>query len=474
MANQQAIQMVKRVQGREKEFNRSDIKKLIQDCCSNDSSSAPYNVVSIIGAQSSGKSTLMNTMFKTKFQTLDQQTEGRRATTEGIWVAVCKNPNVVVLDIEGADGQEHQDDAGFENQAALFALSISDVIFFNINVQDIGRLHGASIPLLRTTFLERQNHDMHRTKVVIAVRDYNKKKASESYLRLQLLSQLNKILDQSTNNEGTSTTYYDVTVEFFPHYDYEEGAFHKKCEDIIAEPEFLKKRQQNWPVDEFPNLAEKLWKSVVQNEKLDTASYWTLLSRERCEAVMKKKLLSLQSNDHYQSLVEGRDPDILPIDFHAEVKTILETTLHEYNNATKCFEKEHANKVKDTLRKTIIHNAKPGFIKALDNFVQVFLTDASGEIEEAIKSNLFEHMGTMVKDQSKRFNRELQDLELYNDIAEECKKEVAQNLTILTRKIRNSCVVGFVGRYAKKFGQVALELIAIGISLAGVIVPLVL
>ena len=114
MANQQAIQMVKRVQGREKEFNRSDIEKLIHDCCSNDSSSAPYNVVSIIGAQSSGiytslffsfhnsnscikqcfdfkyscecdtvllragKSTLMNTMFKTEFQTLDQQTEGRQ------------------------------------------------------------------------------------------------------------------------------------------------------------------------------------------------------------------------------------------------------------------------------------------------------------------------------------------------------------------------------------------------------------
>jgi hypothetical protein len=32
----------------------------------------------------------------------------RRATAEGIWVAVCKNPDVVVLDIEGADGQEHQ------------------------------------------------------------------------------------------------------------------------------------------------------------------------------------------------------------------------------------------------------------------------------------------------------------------------------------------------------------------------------
>lgn len=32
----------------------------------------------------------------------------RRATTEGIWAAVCKGPNAIVLDIEGADGQEHQ------------------------------------------------------------------------------------------------------------------------------------------------------------------------------------------------------------------------------------------------------------------------------------------------------------------------------------------------------------------------------
>lgn len=44
----------------------------------------------------------------------------------------------------------------------------------------------------------------------------------------------------------------------------------------------------------------------------------------------------------------------------------------------------------------------------MDNLVHVFITDASGEIEEAMKSNLFEHMGTMVTDQSRKFNRELQ------------------------------------------------------------------
>lgn len=47
-----------------------------------------------------------------------------------------------------------------------------------------------------------------------------------------------------------------------------------QCQDIIAQPGFLKKRQQNWPVDEFPNLAEELWKRILQNEKLNMPSYW--------------------------------------------------------------------------------------------------------------------------------------------------------------------------------------------------------
>ncbi|CAD6254652.1 unnamed protein product [Miscanthus lutarioriparius] len=459
------IQMVKRVQGKEKDLNTSGIKKLIHDHCSNDYN-VPYTVVSIIGAQSSGKSTLMNTMFKTEFQMLNQQTQGRRATTEGIWAAVSKDPNAIVLDIEGADGQEHQDDAGFENQAALFALSISDVIFFNINVQDIGRMHGASIPLLRTIFQERLNHNMHRTKVVIAVRDYNHKKASESFLRQQLLSPLKKIFDESTNKEKMSTKYYDTSVEFFPHFDYDERAFQKKCQDIIAQPGFLKKRQQNWPVDEFPNLAEKLWKSILQNEKLNMPSYWVLLSRERCEAVMNKKLLSLQANDDYKSLLTEGYRTISPIEFHAAVKRILQTILHEYSDATKYFDEEQANKVKDNLRTQIIRDAEPGFMRALDNHVEVFLTNATEEIKKCMERNLFEDMDGVVTKQSMNFMHQIQDLELYDDIAGEC-QQVEKNLRVLTRQIRNRCVMNFVGRYAKKFLLMAGQLTSIGVTLGG-------
>lgn len=44
---------------------------------------AKYHVVSIIGGQSSGKSTLLNRMFDTPFQVMDASK--RQQTTKGIW-----------------------------------------------------------------------------------------------------------------------------------------------------------------------------------------------------------------------------------------------------------------------------------------------------------------------------------------------------------------------------------------------------
>jgi hypothetical protein len=45
-----------------------------------------YHIVSIIGGQSSGKSTILNAMFGTNFDMMDSAL-GRRQTTKGIWCA---------------------------------------------------------------------------------------------------------------------------------------------------------------------------------------------------------------------------------------------------------------------------------------------------------------------------------------------------------------------------------------------------
>ena len=94
--------------------------------------SSKYQVVAIMGPQSSGKSTLMNHVFGTDFQEMDESM-GRSQTTKGVWLAKSPKDNAygptLVMDLEGTDGRERgEDDTKFEKQSSLFAMAAADGI----------------------------------------------------------------------------------------------------------------------------------------------------------------------------------------------------------------------------------------------------------------------------------------------------------------------------------------------------------
>ena len=161
-------------------FNHDGLQQFINDsgiaaCRTN------YQVVAIMGPQSSGKSTLMNhvvsssrlhgtstkgfavdltspmphAQFGTSFVEMDAL-KGRQQTTKGVWLAnspKIDEPVTLVMDLEGSDGRERgEDDTNFERQSALFALAVADVLLVNIWCHDIGREQGSGKPLLKTIF----------------------------------------------------------------------------------------------------------------------------------------------------------------------------------------------------------------------------------------------------------------------------------------------------------------------------------
>jgi hypothetical protein len=51
-----------------------------------------------------------------------------------------------------------------------------------------------------------------------------------------------------------------------------------QCEDMIdGHPEFYS-GPNNWSIDTIPTLAEELWRSIQQNERLDMPSYWVCIA----------------------------------------------------------------------------------------------------------------------------------------------------------------------------------------------------
>lgn len=119
-----------------------------------------YHLISVFGSQSTGKSTLLNTLFKTDFSVMSE-TE-RRQTTKGIWLSKNKRTasnekekmadNILVMDVEGTDGRERGEDQDFERKSALFALATSEVLIVNIWEHQVGLYQGANMGLLKTVF----------------------------------------------------------------------------------------------------------------------------------------------------------------------------------------------------------------------------------------------------------------------------------------------------------------------------------
>ncbi|KAJ9071700.1 Dynamin-like GTPase that mediates homotypic ER fusion [Entomophthora muscae] len=67
-----------------------------------------YNLVAVFGSQSTGKSTLLNALFSTEFDTMTDFS--RQQTTRGLWMSLAKNSNTLVMDVEGVDGRERGED----------------------------------------------------------------------------------------------------------------------------------------------------------------------------------------------------------------------------------------------------------------------------------------------------------------------------------------------------------------------------
>eukprot|EP00833_Pecoramyces_ruminatium_P016300 jgi/Orpsp1_1/1190332/evm.model.d7180000078322.1 len=154
-----------------------------------------YHILSIFGSQSTGKSTLLNKLFNTKFQVMNEQS--RQQTTKGIWISQAENSNILILDVEGTDGRERGEEQDFERKSALFTLAISEVLVINIWENMVGLYQGANMGLLKTVFevnmqLFLQQQGKIKTCLLFVIRDFTGR-TPLSNLSEVLSNELNKM-----------------------------------------------------------------------------------------------------------------------------------------------------------------------------------------------------------------------------------------------------------------------------------------
>ncbi|KAL6930483.1 related to Protein SEY1 [Hanseniaspora guilliermondii] len=287
----------------EQAYNEAEIIPFVSNIKDKD-----YHVISIFGSQSSGKSTLLNNLFGTRFQTMNEQIS-RGQTTKGIWMSNRaipeKNKNLLIMDVEGSDGIEKSEDKDFERKACLFALSSSEVLMVNVWENQIGLYQGNNMELLKIVFevnlqLFQDSNSTRKVLLLFVIRDYIGNTPLESH-KLTLCNELEKMWEGIKKPEQLQdakfTDFFDLEFRGFPHFVFQNDKFLDACLDLRNEFDSEKifnedkyKISTKLPLDGWEMYTSNCWKVISSSEQLDLPTQQILVAKFKTKEISKKLL----------------------------------------------------------------------------------------------------------------------------------------------------------------------------------------
>lgn len=308
-----------------------------------------YAVVAIMGPQSSGKSTLLNHLFHTRFAEMDAF-KGRNQTTKGVWLQTGEglDPCTLVMDLEGTDGRERgEDDTAFEKQSALFSLAVADIVLINMWCHDIGREQASNKPLLKTVFqVMMRLFSPRKTTLMFVIRD--KTKTPMEILQPILLDDVQKIWDSVPKPEKLKETpiseFFNLEVTALSNFEEKEEKFQaevaelrKRFNNSVAPGGLAGDRRAVVPGTGFPFSIHEMWKVIKENKDLDLPAHKVMVATVRCEEIAHEKLQDIVNDEKWKKLEEASKNGAVA-GFGKKASVLLDKHISEYDNEAGFFE----------------------------------------------------------------------------------------------------------------------------------------
>ncbi|WFD31493.1 Dynamin-like GTPase that mediates homotypic ER fusion [Malassezia sp. CBS 17886] len=260
-----------------------------------------YDICAVLGSQSTGKSTLLNRLFGTNFDVMDNQV--RKQTTRGIWLCRGHDRNVLVMDVEGTDGRERGEDQDFERKSALFALTTAECLIVNMWENQVGLYQGANMGLLKTVLdvnlslfqaSRLRTGAKEKTLLCFVIRDFIGTTPLEN-LQETILTDLRRIWAGLSKPEALQeadlSDFFDFTFTTLPHKLLLADEFEAQAAQLqgrFLDPSdggyvFQTQYHKRIPVDGLPHYLEGIWEQIEQNKDLDLPTQQELLAQFRCD-----------------------------------------------------------------------------------------------------------------------------------------------------------------------------------------------
>ncbi|GAA5838933.1 hypothetical protein JCM11251_003740 [Rhodosporidiobolus azoricus] len=288
-----------------------------------------YDVVAVFGSQSTGKSTLLNRLFGTKFDVMSE-TE-RRQTTKGIWMSKGRGMPVLVMDVEGTDGRERGEDQDFERKSALFSMAVAEVLIVNIWEHQVGLYQGANMGLLKTVFEvnlglflaakqkgKAQGSSQDKTLLLFVIRDHIGATPLQN-LTSTLTADLSRLWDGLSKPPGLESCsindFFDLDFVALPHKLLQPEKFEESVGDLRKRFQsrdeagegyvFKSKYHKRIPADGISAYMGTIWDAVVSNKDLDLPTQQELLAQFRCGEIANEAFIKFEQKIKSFPRVEG-------------------------------------------------------------------------------------------------------------------------------------------------------------------------
>lgn len=327
-----------------------------------DSPRSPYTLVSIMGCQSTGKSTLLNLLFGCSFRVMDA-TRGRAQTTKGIWLNSCKqqNSNMLVMDLEGTDsGERGEDRTTFERQTSLFALALAEVLIVNMWEHDIGRYTASNYGILKTILeVNLQLFQQHnKTILLFLIRDHIEEDTPMASLQIKLLHEVHQIWSEIRKPEKFADSQIDefFTFKFYalPHMKLQKAKFDAGIEELrqcflnAEHPQYYFREPLNKsvPSDGIGKYFSQIWDTVRENKELNLPGQKQMLAAYRCDEVATQVWTQFQSR---LEIIRKHAEEALYADFSRQCTLALEEGMELYEHDTQYYEQAIVAEKKEAL-----------------------------------------------------------------------------------------------------------------------------